>query len=265
MAHKEKETRPDWELSNIGLMLFTSLMIILLAFFIMLSSMAVIDEQSQKEAWGSLLGAFGILPGGLSASQDDGTHVAPPTSPLDVIQADLEHIRDVLSSRASESKIRFLRGKTRRIISLGEAALFPPDEVGILPEMKPLLLDICRILKESGYPIIIEGHTDDQPPQSENLIDNWHVSCTRAYNIFSFFVKEGGLDPARLTAYGYAGNKPAVANTSPRNRARNRRIDLILDQSHRMKVLRYKERLQKPRFFDFRGFTFSITGGEVKP
>ena len=89
MAKKKEEEAPEWVTSNIGLMLFTSLMIILLAFFIMLSSMAVVDERRQIVAMGSILGAFGILPGGLSPAQSTTTHVAPPTKPLEPIHTSL--------------------------------------------------------------------------------------------------------------------------------------------------------------------------------
>jgi len=80
MARKEEAPRPEWEKTNSGLMLFTALNTILLAFFIMLASMAVIDEKRQIEAFGSLVGTFGILPGGLSVTQDNGTLRTPDGS-----------------------------------------------------------------------------------------------------------------------------------------------------------------------------------------
>ena len=262
-GRKEPEERPDWEISNIATTMFTSLFIILLAFFIMLSSLSVVDEQRKMEALGSVLGAFGILPGGLSTSEEPTGHVAPQTSPVEVIQADLEHIREILANRAIEGQVRFLSGRTRRIISLDDAVLFPPDGVEILPEMMPVLTDIYNILAESDYPVVIEGHTDDQPPQNEKLRDNWHVSSYRALNILRFFLDQGA-DPARFSAYGYAGNNPIVANTSPNNRARNRRIDIVLDQTQRLKVKKLEEQYRRPSFFDFRGFSFRLFGGEKK-
>ena len=61
-----------------------------------------------------------------------------------------------------------------------------------------------------------------------------------------------------MSAYGYAGNKPAVANTSPRKRARNNRVDLILDMSHEKKVKEMEAKDQQDKVFDFRGFIFRI-------
>ena len=49
MARKPPEEKPDWELSNISTTMFCSLMIILLAFFIMLTTVSVIDESREKD------------------------------------------------------------------------------------------------------------------------------------------------------------------------------------------------------------------------
>ncbi len=43
---------------------------ILLAFFIVLNSLGAVDEKAMLTALGSLTGSFGILPGGLSTSQE---------------------------------------------------------------------------------------------------------------------------------------------------------------------------------------------------
>lgn len=240
-------------------------MILLLAFFITLVAMSVVDEQRRVEALGSLLGAFGILPGGLAPNIDKSQHLAPQTTPVDRIEADMEHIREVLASRVTQSQIRILKGRTRRIISLQETVLFPPDGVEILPEMKPTLLELADILRGGDYPVAIEGHTDDQPPQTEGMGDNWQVSADRALNILKFFIVDGGLNPARLSAFGYADTRPLVANTSPKNRARNRRIDIVLDETYRTKVMKYQDQQDKPRLFDFKGFTFRLFGGKERP
>jgi chemotaxis protein MotB len=262
MKRKQAEERPDWETSNVGLMMFTSLMVILLAFFILLTSMAVIDEQRKVEALGSVLGAFGLLPGGLSPTPDSSTHVAPSTSPIDVVQNDIDLMKEVLSNRLIENKVHFLRGRTRRIISLESAILFPPDGVDIVPAMRPSLLEIAKILQNTPYIITIEGHTDDQPPQTEAYQDNWEISALRALNVMRFLAVEGGLDSVNMSAYGYAGFKPVVSNTSPRNRARNNRMDLVLDYSKMASIEEYKNRYKRIKFFDFKGFQFRLGGGE---
>ena len=262
MARKEAEKRPDWEASNVGLVLFTALMIILLAFFIMLSSMAVIDEQRQLQAYGSLIGAFGILPGGLSPYSSTGSHITVPAAPMEIIKQDLELIKDVLARQLIENKIQVLIGRDRYIISLEGALLFPPDDVDILPEMENQLLEIADIIKGEKYRVIIEAHTDDQPPLTEEFTDNWEISALRAAAVFRFLVERGGVEADRLEAYGYAGNSPRVPNNSPRNRARNNRIDLILHENMRDAARRAEAGRNEPSIFNFKGFDFNLFRGE---
>ena len=245
-------------MTNIGLMMVTSLNILLLAFFIMLSAQGVVDEKRKIEAMGSVLGAFGILPGGLSTSEDSSSGLSPQTSPLDEITQDMDMIREVMANQIVQDKVHILTASDRQIISLESAMLFPPDGVEIMPAMKEQLLQIAKILKGSPYPIIIEGHTDDQPPRTEEFKDNWEISALRATNVLRFFAEQGGIKLDRMTAYGYAGNKPAVANTNPRNRERNNRIDLVLDNSQRKLVKDQADSRRQDKTFDFKGFNFRL-------
>ena len=52
--------------SNVGLVMMLSLFLILLTFFILLNSIATMDERRTRVAIGSLMGAFGIFKGGTS-------------------------------------------------------------------------------------------------------------------------------------------------------------------------------------------------------
>ncbi|MBW2681247.1 MAG: flagellar motor protein MotB, partial [Deltaproteobacteria bacterium] len=63
---KNKKKKIDDDGADIGMVMTVSLFLILLTFFILLNSIAVIDEHRSRMAIGSLIGAFGGLPGGLS-------------------------------------------------------------------------------------------------------------------------------------------------------------------------------------------------------
>lgn len=245
--------------------MFTSLMIILLAFFIMLSSLAVIDERREQNVLGSLIGAFGILPKGLSAIKGKGGSLAPTSEVLDDIKSDTEHMKRVLTHEIVEDKITVLKGSTRRIISIQNTVFFAEDGVELLPEKLPLLKKLAEILSKSDYPIIIKGHTDNQPPQDEALINNWYVSSSRAANILKYFIEEGGLDPNRLTAFGYSEYRPLVVNTTRENRAKNRRIELVLDTSHRVAIRQYNKESWAPKKLNFKGFYFDLFGKKQEP
>ena len=76
-----KRNQEDGPTIDITLVMTVCLFLILLTFFILLNSIAVIDEQKKLLAFGSLLGAFGALPGGMSPSKT-GESIMSPFAPM---------------------------------------------------------------------------------------------------------------------------------------------------------------------------------------
>ena len=65
MGRKKKTFNPE-AVKDIGRVMNVCLFLILLTFFILLNTFAVMDEWKVRRAWGSLIGAFGSLTGGLN-------------------------------------------------------------------------------------------------------------------------------------------------------------------------------------------------------
>jgi chemotaxis protein MotB len=85
-----------------------------------------------------------------------------------------------------------------------------------------------ELLKESNRRLIVEGHTDDEPMRSEKYPSNWELSAARATKIVRYLMARHKIPGDRLTAVAYADQKPVVPNDSPENRARNRRIEIMI-------------------------------------
>ena len=76
--------------------------------------------------------------------------------------------------------------------------------------------------------MIIEGHTDDQPIRNEHYPSNWELSAARATKIVRYLIVKHQIPASRLTAVAYADQKPLVANDNEEDRARNRRIEVMI-------------------------------------
>ena len=74
----------------------------------------------------------------------------------------------------------------------------------------------------------VEGHTDDVPIQTGRYASNWELSTARATTVVTYLLQDAGLAPERLSAAGYGEFHPRAPNTSPENRARNRRVDVVI-------------------------------------
>jgi chemotaxis protein MotB len=74
----------------------------------------------------------------------------------------------------------------------------------------------------------VEGHTDDRPISTAQFPSNWELSTARASAVLRYLVARHGIAPARMSAAGYADQRPVASNATTGGRARNRRVDLAI-------------------------------------
>jgi chemotaxis protein MotB len=71
------------------------------------------------------------------------------------------------------------------------------------------------------------GHTDDVPIKNARYDSNWELSAARGLSVLDFFIKDKNLPPSRFTVGGYGPSRPLISNNTPKNRAINRRVEII--------------------------------------
>ncbi len=86
------------------------------------------------------------------------------------------------------------------------------------------LKDIAAVLKEnSGLKVKIIGHTDSDGNDASNL----ELSKRRADAVKDILVKEFGIDESRMQTDGKGETQPIAPNSSPEEKAQNRRVEFI--------------------------------------
>jgi type VI secretion system protein ImpK len=109
--------------------------------------------------------------------------------------------------------------RSDRLFASGSARL----EAGIEPVVRRVAVALERVPGS----ILVTGHTDDVPIRTARFPSNWELSTERAASVVELMA--GSLkDPARLRAEGLADSAPAAPNDSAANRARNRRVEIVL-------------------------------------
>lgn len=94
----------------------------------------------------------------------------------------------------------------------------------------PLLDEVAHLLElDKTNPITVEGNTDNVPIHTAQFPSNWELSTTRATNVVRYFIAHG-VPEQRLAAAGYAALHPVASNATATGRARNRRVDIVLDR-----------------------------------
>jgi chemotaxis protein MotB len=120
------------------------------------------------------------------------------------------------------------RGLVVRVLT--DKLLFDSGSSQLQTAGMPLLQEMSSLLNvDHKHPITVEGNTDDQPIHSSQYPSNWELSTDRATTVVRYLIAHGVADQ-RLSAAGYAALHPLASNATPTGRARNRRVDIVLDR-----------------------------------
>ncbi len=212
---------------------YSDLVTLLLTFFVLLLSMASMDEVKFTEASSSIRDAFGVHSKPAQIDFSLPVLPSPPESKFSPIKNEMatkvyKKIQaQIKSDKIPEDVELIKKGNDTIILRINNSILFAKGQSRLSPTAFPLLRKIADIIRPLPMRLRIEGHTDSTPV-SKRKIDNWNLSMERAVSVLRFFKKSDLLPLDRMSANGYGADKPVVPNTSEKNMAKNRRVDFIL-------------------------------------
>lgn len=146
------------------------------------------------------------------------------------VEKTADMLRDVLQEDIAGGKLEIETMEQRIIIRLQDRASFPGGSVFIRDSFRPVLARVARVLKTTPGNIVVAGHSDNVPFTGDVYRSNWELSAGRAVSVVHELLDEGGLKTERITVEGRGDTQPLVPNDNPVNRARNRRVEIILAQ-----------------------------------
>jgi chemotaxis protein MotB len=121
------------------------------------------------------------------------------------------------------------RGLVIRVLT--DDLLFASGQATLNLRSTSLLGEIAQLLNLAGeHRVNVEGNTDDVPIHSAIYPSNWELSTARASTVVRF-LSEHGVSPGRLTATGYADQHPIASDSTAAGRARNRRVEIVLQRT----------------------------------
>jgi chemotaxis protein MotB len=114
-------------------------------------------------------------------------------------------------------------------ITMQDKFLFASGSSVLSKDGTEALKVVSEVLQDNPkVSVIIVGNTDTDKVNGRYK-DNWSLSTERANSVVRIFRDKYGLDPARLTSAGRSKYHPAIENTTAENKAKNRRIEIILN------------------------------------
>jgi len=248
---------------DIGTLMYTSLMLILLTFFIVLCSMAVVDSRRKMLALNSLVGSFGILPGGLSPyiTGRGGKDILPQSAPVSPGAADLKKIKAYIRKSGLITGVGVSEGKFGVAVTIRSNILFISGSDEFRQGGERALDVLAGLFKGMDNQFIITGHTDSIPMEGLPYYSNWGLSAARAVAVMRYFSTRD-IDPVRMAAYGMASYRPITSNETKYGRRLNRRVEITIigDIPGDKKGLAGVEEItpEPVRTFTYKGFKFRL-------
>jgi type VI secretion system protein ImpK len=153
--------------------------------------------------------------------------VAPPP-PEVVPESPVVQVADFLRPEVDDGLITVTQKGNAVTILIAGKGMFKPGSDTLEPAFKAPLDRIAGALKDTAGPLLIVGHTDSIPTgKTSRFASNTELSLARAEKVRAMMAGILGPDRA-LTAEGRGETEPLVENDTPENRARNRRIEIVL-------------------------------------
>ncbi len=258
---EEEESAERW------LLTYADMITLLMALFMVLFSISSVNISKFRTLQQALKDAFSgqILPGGRAlehtGSTESESHVPNPTAATTIVPFSLEsksstNLRTTpggAASAAQQEQAGFERLKreveayahqhglssdVQAVIEprglvirlLTDKLLFASGKATLSTAGYPLLEKISSLLQiDRVHPIAVEGNTDNVPIHTSEFESNWELSAARASTVVNFLIGQG-VSASRLSAIGYAEEHPIASNSTAAGRARNRRVEIVLQR-----------------------------------
>ena len=136
-------------------------------------------------------------------------------------------LKRLLSSEESATRLSIQEDGGRTVITLLASDLFASGSATPNPAYDDMLGRIASALNQVPGRVLVEGHTDDQALRSLRYRNNFELSRERAVTVARILQRT--IDnPARLEWNGVGSSRPLhLPESTPENRARNRRVEII--------------------------------------
>ena len=234
MAKKEKkkvcEEMAPWMIT------FSDVMTLMLTFFVLLVSMSQIDPRRKLVVLGSIIGTFGWQDGSHEVFTRDNTRRTVEPGPID--QGDLQPLQELKWEDVDED-LNFRSNRFVQILSIDSSLLFAPEATELSPAGQELLDEFMPVFAQVQYPLLLAGHTaelrdelgiDYVPSDDAQVPDlSWRLSLARTLAVYRFML-DRGMRPDMLRMEAFGKYTPYYPQNTPENRARNRRVDIVLDK-----------------------------------
>jgi chemotaxis protein MotB len=151
-------------------------------------------------------------------------------SEIAAMQASYDGLVADLQSEVSAGRLEIERLREGLRLNVSDEVLFASGSAELDEKGRGVLEKVATQLRKLRDTIQVRGHTDNLPiggALAQRFPTNWELAAARAARVVRL-LEEKGVASKRLSAVSLGSNEPVARNDSAENRARNRRIEILL-------------------------------------
>jgi len=244
---RRKRKKKEYKMDDSWLLPYADLLTLLLALFIVLFSMSNLDAQKYEDLARVFKSEFthgtSILEEGDTSEElpiDFDNNDDDIKEEDQVVESDhtrelqqLQELQDGIDHYISESNLLNIIDTSLTdeglLITILNDISFDSGKATVKKEGQEIAKEVSEFLiTDPPHQIVVSGHADDIPMHNKEFSSNWELSVTRAINFMALLLENKDLDPTRFSAKGFGEHKPIVPNTNEENRAKNRRVEVLI-------------------------------------
>lgn len=235
-AEESKKGAPEWMTT------YGDMVTLLLCFFVLLFAFSEIDVAKLDAFIQSFQGAVGVLESGRTIEPSDILSEAQldeltlqELQELEDFRRLQERMEEFLDERDMQADVLVTLETRGLVLRFQDNVLFDSGRSDIKPGSLEILQFVGIVLQEPDFIdkfVRIEGHTDTDPIRPGARYEtNWELSVARAANVVRYMIEELEIEPVRFSASGYGEYHPVAPNDDAENKAKNRRVDIVILRS----------------------------------
>lgn len=225
------------------LLTYSDMITLLLALFIVLFAVASVNKAKLEQLSqsihhsldsGGMSAGTGRAPAELSASRPvsrtvarrSTSHPASKASSLTALEA---QVRASLAAHGLTGDVAIDTQANDFVVQLlADTVFYATDSASLTPVGERVVDATGAVLAEHPNLVAVRGYTDDTPVVGGPYFTNWELSAARSVEVVLRLVHVDRVNPSQVVAEGYGDTHPVAPNDTPANRARNRRVDIVV-------------------------------------
>lgn len=224
----EKELSPHWKGLDIPhkvLSMWKPVWITSAALAVVLTGMFMTLSYMLNNTTERVMGQMSVLDTGQVAELF--RRAPPPPPPAAPSSNQITRVEGFLEEEIDEGLVELYQDNQTITVRIAGSGMFGSGSDSLQSTFEVPLSRVAAALNDQKGPIIIVGHSDNEPIRTARFPSNMALSLARAESVMRTL--DGQLtDSGRLRAEGRADKEPIDSNDSSAGRAKNRRIEIVL-------------------------------------